>query len=174
MLTGNTDEFQANYDDAVAEYAQQKSNKTAQAKVSRAWALASKRMYFHLGEAGFRFSAPSIRSGGKVEITTIAEARRNNAAETQKKADVLNASITASNARSEAARLEKMQSATPESIADDIRQTLELSGISLASVARILYQNDEWDKFVRDVNQLASVASQATAIEVESPTLETC
>ena len=174
ILTGNTDEFQANYDDAVAEYAQQKSNKTAQAKVSRAWALASKRMYFHLGEAGFRFSAPSIRSGGKVEITTIAEARRNNAAETQKKADVLNASITASNARSEAARLEKMQSATPESIADDIRQTLELSGISLASVARILYQNDEWDKFVRDVNQLASVASQATAIEVESPTLETC
>ena len=174
MLTGNTDEFQANYDDAVAEYAQQKSNKTAQAKVSRAWALASKRMYFHLGEAGFRFSAPSIRSGGKVEITTIAEARRNNAAETQKKADVLNASITASNARSEAARLEKMQSATPESIADDIRQTLELSGISLASVARILYQNDEWSKFVRDVNQLASVASQATAIEVESPTLETC
>ena len=174
ILTGNTDEFQANYDDAVAEYAQQKSNKTAQAKVSRAWALASKRMYFHLGEAGFRFSAPSIRSGGKVEITTIAEARRNNAAETQKKADVLNASITASNARSEAARLEKMQSATPESIADDIRQTLELSGISLASVARILYQNDEWSKFVRDVNQLASVASQATAIEVESPTLETC
>ena len=174
MLTGNTDEFQANYDDAVAEYAQQKSNKTAQAKVSRAWALASKRMYFHLGEAGFRFSAPSIRSGGKVEITTIAEERRNNAAETQKKADVLNASITASNARSEAARLEKMQSATPESIADDIRQTLELSGISLASVARILYQNDEWSKFVRDVNQLASVASQATAIEVESPTLETC
>ena len=174
MLTGNTDEFQANYDDAVAEYAQQKSNKTAQAKVSRAWALASKRMYFHLGEAGFRFSAPSIRSGGKVEITTIAEARRNNAAETQKKADVLNASITASNARSESARLEKMQSATPASIADDIRQTLELSGISLASVARILYSGDDWDKFVRDVNQLNSVAIQATAIEVESPTLETC
>lgn len=170
-LTGNTDSFQENYDDAVAEYAAQKGNKMAQAKVSRAWGLASKRMYFHLGEIGFRFSAPSIRSGGKVEITTIAEARRNNAAETQKKADTLNASITASNARSEAARLEKMQSATPEAIADDIRQTLELSGVSLASVARILYQHDEWTKFVRDVNQLASVASQATAIEVESPTL---
>lgn len=174
ILTGNTDEFQANYDDAVAEYSANKANKQTQARISRAWGLASKRMYFHLGEAGFRFSAPSIRSGGKVEITTIAEARRNNAAETQKKADVLNASITASNARSESARLEKMQSATPESIADDIRQTLELSGISLASVARILYSGDDWDKFVRDVNQLNSVAIQATAIEVESPTLETC
>ena len=173
-LTGNTDSFQENYDDAVAEYAAQKGNKMAQSKVSRAWGLASKRMYFHLGEAGFRFSAPSIRSGGKVEITTIAEARRNNAAEVQKKADVLNASIAASNARSEAARLEKMQSATPESIADDIRQTLEVSGVSLASIARILYQGEDWSMFVRDVNQLNSVASQATAIEVDSPTLETC
>ena len=172
-LTGNIVQFQENYDDAVTEYAEQKSNKNMQAKVSRAWGLASKRMYFHLGEAGFRFSAPSIRSGGKVEITTIAEARRNNAAETQKKADTLNASIAASNARSEAARLEKMQSATAESIAEDMKQTLELSGISLANVARILYSGEDWIKFVRDVNQLATVANHATAIQIDAPSLET-
>lgn len=173
-LTGDVVQFQENYDDAVAEHAAQKGNKITQAKVSRAWALASKRMYFHLGEAGFRFSAPSIRSGGKVEITTIAEARRNNAAETQKKADTLNASIAASNARSEAAKLEKMQQATPETVANDLRQVLELSGVSLASVARALYQGDDWSRFVRDVNQLASVASRATEIRVDAPTLENC
>lgn len=172
-ITGDVVQFQENYDDAVAEHAAQKSNKIAQSKVSRAWALASKRIYFHLGEAGFRFSAPSIRSGGKVEITTIAEARRNNAAETQKKADTLNASIAASNARSEAAKLEKMQQATPETLANDLRQVLELSGVSLASVARALYQGDDWSRFVRDVNQLDS-ARHATEIRVDAPTLETC
>lgn len=164
-LTGNIDSFQENYDDAVAEHAAQKSNKITQAKVSRAWALASKRIYFHLGEAGFRFSAPSIRSGGKVEVTTIAEARRNNAAETQKKADTLNASIAASNARSEQAKIEKMQQATPDSIAGDLQQVLELSGVSLASVARILYHGDDWSRFVRDVTQLDS-AHHATAEQV--------
>ena len=155
QLDGSSAPYQDAYDDAVAAYALAKGSKTQQAKISQAWTLASKRAYYHLNAVGFRLSSPSIRSGGDVTILLVAEARKQAAAENQAKVDKLNATIATASARSEQAKLEKMQQATPESIASDLRQTLELSGVSLASVARILYHGEDWLKFARDVAQLA-------------------
>lgn len=156
-LDGRVVPYQEAYDDAVASYATAKGNKTTQAKISRAWALASKRMYYHLGEAGWRFSAPSLRSGGDVSIMTVSEARKENAAQTQAKADKIKAAIASASARSEAVKHDKMLHATPESIASDLAEVLGVSGVSLASVARVLYHGEAWELFVRDVNQIASV-----------------
>ena len=170
QLDGSSAPYQVAYDDAVAAYALAKGNKTQQAKISQAWALASKRAYYHLNAVGFRLSAPSIRSGGDVIILLVAEARKQAAAENQAKVDKLNATIATASARSEQAKLEKMQQATPESIAGDLQQVLELSGVSLASVARILYHGEDWVRFVRDVTQLDSsrhaTAEQVTAEQV--------
>lgn len=165
QLDGSSAPYQVAYDDAVAAYALAKGNKTQQAKISQAWALASKRAYYHLNAVGFRLSSPSIRSGGDVTILLVAEARKQAAAENQAKVDKLNATIATASARSEQAKLEKMQQATPETIASDLQQVLELSGVSLASVARILYHGDDWSRFVRDVTQLDS-ANHATAEQV--------
>lgn len=57
-----------------------------------------------------------------------------------------------------------MQQSTPETIASDLRQTLELSGVSLASVARILYHGEDWLRFARDVAQLASLSPHGPAL----------
>lgn len=162
QLDGSSAPYQVAYDDAVAAYAIAKGNKAQQSKISQAWALASKRAYYHLNAIGFRLASPSIRSGGDVTILLVAEARKQAAAENQAKVDKLNATIATASARSEAAKIEKMQQATPESIAEDLRQVLDLSGVSLASVARILYHGDDWSRFVRDVTQLDS-ANHATA-----------
>lgn len=158
QLDGSSVPYQVAYDDAVAAYALAKGNKTQQAKISQAWALASKRAYYHLNVVGFRLASPSIRSGGDVTILLVAEARKQAAAENQAKVDKLNATIATASARSEQAKVEKMQQATPESIAGDLQQVLELSGVSLASVARILYHGEDWLKFARDVAQLASLS----------------
>lgn len=166
-LDGRVIPFQEAYDDAVASYATAKGNKTQQARISRAWALASKRIYYHLGEVGWRFSAPSLRSGGDVSIMTITEARRENAAQTQAKADKIKAAIASASARSEAVKHDKMLNATPESIASDLAEILCISGVSLASVARALYHGEAWDLFVRDVNQLASAPLIQCEILVE-------
>lgn len=173
QLDGSPAPYQIAYDDAVAAYALAKGSKTQQAKISQAWALASKRAYYHLNAVGFRLSSPSIRSGGEVTILLVAEARKQAAAENQAKIDKLNETIATASARSEAAKIEKMRLATPDSIAGDLQQVLELSGVSLASVARILYHGDDWSRFVRDVAQLDS-ARHATEIRVDAPTLETC
>ncbi len=165
QLDGSAEPYQVAFDDAVAAYALAKNSKIQQAKISQAWSLASKRAYYHLNAIGFRLSSPSIRSGGDVTILLIAEARKQAAAENQAKVDKLNATIATASARSEAAKIEKMQQATPETIASDLRQVLELSGVSLASVARILYHGDDWTSFVRDVTQLNS-ASHATVEQV--------
>ena len=165
QLDGSSAPYQVAYDDAVAAYALAKNSKIQQAKISQAWSLASKRAYYHLNAIGFRLSSPSIRSGGDVTILLVAEARKQAAAENQAKVDKLNATIATASARSEQAKLEKMQQATPESIASDMQQVLELSGVSLASVARILYHGEDWSRFVRDVTQLDS-ANHATAEQV--------
>ena len=158
QLDGSSAPYQVAYDDAVAAYALAKNSKIQQAKISQAWSLASKRAYYHLNAIGFRLSSPSIRSGGDVTILLVAEARKQAAAENQAKVDKLNATIATASARSEQAKLEKMQQATPESIASDMQQVLELSGVSLASVARILYHGEDWLRFARDVAQLASLS----------------
>jgi hypothetical protein len=112
-----------------------------------------------------------------VSILPIKEARDAAKAEEVAKADRLLASIESAKLRSEGARIEKMRSATAESIADELRETLSLSGISLASVAKLIYDtNDTWDEFVRAVDFVSTTEAIAIASEVsaEAVTMETC
>jgi hypothetical protein len=176
-LDGKATPYQDAFNDAVFAYNEGKGNKTRQAIISRAWALASKRAYYFLGENGFRLSCPSVRSGGEVSILPIKEARDAAKAEEVAKADRLLASIESAKIRSEQARIEKMRQATAETIANDIRETLALSGISLASVAKLIYNtNETWVEFVQAVEFVSTVEVLALASEVsiEAVTLETC
>ena len=176
-LDGNATPYQDAFNDAVLAYNEGKGNKTRQAIISRAWALASKRAYYFLGENGFRLSCPSVRSGGEVSILPIKEARDAAKAEQVAKTDKLLASIESAKIRSEQTRIEKMRQATAETIANDIRETLALSGISLASVAKLIYNtNETWAKFVQAVEFVATSEAIAIASEVsiEAVTLETC
>jgi type IV pilus biogenesis protein CpaD/CtpE len=112
-----------------------------------------------------------------VSILPIKEARDAAKAEEVAKADRLLASIESAKLRSENARIEKMRSATAESIANDIRETLALSGINLASVAKLIYDTPEtWDEFVHAVEFVATVETLAMATEtsIEAITQETC
>ena len=177
VLDGSVTPYQANYDDAVKAYDDAKGNKERQTVISRAWALASKRAYYFLGENGFRLSCPSVRSGGEVSILPIKEARDAAKAEQVAKTDKLLASIESAKLRSEDARIEKMRSATAETIANDIRETLALSGINLASVAKLIYDTPQaWDEFVRAVEFVSTTEAIAIASEVsaEAVTMETC
>jgi hypothetical protein len=176
-LDGNATPYQDAFNDAVKAYDDAKGNKERQTVTSRAWALASKRAYYFLGENGFRLSCPSVRSGGEVSILPIKEARDAAKAEQVAKTDKLLASIESAKIRSEGARIEKMRQATAETIANDIRETLTLSGISLVSVAKLIYNTPEsWAEFVRAVEFVTTVEVLAIASEVsvEAVTLETC
>jgi hypothetical protein len=177
VLDGSIVPYQANYDDAVKAYDDAKGNKERQTVISRAWALASKRAYYFLGESGFRLSCPSVRSGGVVSILPIKEARDAAKAEEVAKADRLLASIESAKIRSEQARIEKMRQATAETIANDIRETLALSGISLASVAKLIYDTPEtWAEFAQAVEYLSTneTIAMATETSIEAITQETC
>ena len=130
-----------------------------------------------MGENGFRLSCPSVRSGGEVSILPIKEARDAAKAEEVAKADRLLASIESAKIRSEQARIEKMRSATAESLADELRETLALSGISLAWVARRIYTKPEdWSQFVQTVEYISTTETLAMATEtsIEAITQETC
>jgi hypothetical protein len=177
VLDGAVAPYQSAYDDAVLAYTESKGNKTRQAVISRAWALASKRAYYFLGENGFRLSCPSVRSGGEVTILPIKEAREKAKAEEVAKADRLLSSIESAKLRSEDARIEKMRQATAETIANDLRETLSLSGISLASVAKIIYDTPEsWAEFAQAVEYLSAneTVTMATETSIEAVTLESC
>ena len=152
MLDGRIEPYQDIFDDAVAERLSKKGNKDQQATVSAAWTLCSKRLYGQLGQKQLRPIFPSICSGGKVEIKTIAEARRDNAVAIQKKADDLQAASERSALRSEANKIEKMKGETAKSIADSLRDTLAVSGISIADVAWEITHSENpvetWDTFM--------------------------
>jgi hypothetical protein len=176
-LDGKATPYQDAFNDAVLAYNEGKGNKTRQAIISRAWALASKRAYYFLGEGGFRLSCPSVRSGGEVSILPIKEARDAAKAEQVAKTDKLLASIESAKLRSEQARIEKMRQATAESLANDLRETLALSGINLASVAKLIYNtNETWAEFVHAVEFVSTTETIAMATEtsIEAITQETC
>lgn len=181
LLDSRIEPFQEIFDDAVAERLSNKGNKTQQGLVSQAWTLASKRIYWHMGESQLRPIFPSICSGGIVEIKTVSDARRDNAAAVQKKADDLQAASERSALRSEANKIEKMKSETAKSIADSLRDTLAVSGISIADVAWEVTHSDNpvetWEVFMLAINHLAvngktETAMQATSI-IAAPSLET-
>ena len=181
LLDSRVEPFQEIFDDAVAERLANKGNKTQQGLVSQAWTLASKRIYWHMGESQLRPIFPHICSGGNVEIKTVSDARRDNAAAVQKKADDLQAASERSALRSEANKIEKMKSETAKSIADSLRDTLALSGISIADIAWEITHGDSpietWDGFMLAINHLAlngktENALQATGI-IAAPSLET-
>ncbi len=181
LLDSRVEPFQEIFDDAVAERLANKGNKTQQGLVSQAWTLAAKRIYWHLGESQLRPIFPSICSGGNVEIKTVSDARRDNAAAVQKKADDLQAASERSALRSEANKIERMKNETAKSIADSLRDTLTLSGISIADIAWEITHGDSpietWDTFMLAVTYLgmngkAETAIQATTSLIE-PSLET-
>lgn len=181
LLDSRVEPFQEIFDDAVAERLANKGNKTQQGLVSQAWTLASKRIYWHMGESQLRPIFPSICSGGNVEIKTVSDARRDNAAAVQKKADDLQAASDRSALRSEANKIERMKNETAKSIADSLRDTLTLSGISIADIAWEITHGDSpietWDGFMLAINHLAlngktETAMQATTSLIE-PSLET-
>lgn len=181
LLDSRIEPFQEIFDDAVAERLSNKGNKTQQGLVSQAWTLASKRIYWHMGESQLRPIFPSICSGGIVEIKTVSDARRDNAAAVQKKADDLQAASERSALRSEANKIEKMKSETAKSIAESLRDTLAVSGISIADVAWEVTHSENpvetWEVFMMAINYLAvngktETAMQATSI-IAAPSLET-
>ena len=181
LLDSRVEPFQEIFDDAVAERLANKGNKAQQGLISQAWTLASKRVYWHLGEAQLRPIFPSICSGGNVEIKTISDARRDNAAAVQKKADDLQAASERSALRSEANKIEKMKGETAKSIADSLRDTLAVSGISIADVAWEITHSENpvetWDTFMLAIaylgmNGKVDNAAQATTSLIE-PSLET-
>lgn len=181
LLDSRIEPFQEIFDDAVSERLAQKGNKTQQGLISQAWTLASKRIYWHLGEVQLRPIFPSICSGGNVEIKTVSDARRDNAAAVQKKADDLQAASERSALRSEANKIEKMKSETARSIADSLRDTLAVSGISIADIAWEVTHSENpvetWEVFMTAINYLAvngktETAVQATSI-IAAPSLET-
>ena len=181
LLDSRVEPFQEIFDDAVAERLANKGNETQRGLVSQAWTLASKRIYWHMRESQLRPVFPSICSGGIVEIKTISDARRDSAAAAQKKADDLHAASERSALRSEANKIEKMKSETAKSIADSLRDTLAVSGISIADVAWEVTHSDNpvetWEAFMLAINHLAvngktETAMQATSI-IAAPSLET-
>lgn len=183
LLDSRLDPFQETFEDAVAERLLAKGNKARQALISSAWTLASKRLYWHLGQVQLRPIFPSICSGGQVEIKAIADARRDNAAATQAKADALQAAAERSASRSEEARIDKMRHADATSIADSLRETLLLSGVSVAALAWALTHgsnpSETWEKFIGDVGYMTTnpLSRESTAAEaatsVAAPSLET-
>lgn len=182
MLDGRIEPYQDIFDDAVAERLSKKGNKEQQATVSAAWTLCSKRLYGQLGQKQLRPIFPSICSGGKVEIKTIAEARRDNAVAVQVKADTLRAAAERSATRSEDARIDKMRNATAESIAQSLRETLALSGVSVSALAWEITHGENpvesWETLLAGIAYLAqngaqSASSAASATSIAAPSLET-
>lgn len=138
-IAGKPADLQSEYDTAYAERSGL-ADKTAQAAISTAWTLFSKRAYSQAKTLGYRLTWPSIAASEPKPFTleTLVDARLAQAAEAVAKKDRQDKALSEMRQRQHAAAAAAAAALTLADIVAYAAQACEASGVSPADVATVL------------------------------------